>query len=518
MKKLITILLIVFVAFMVVDLSAQTGSIWQWQHPSPQGNALRYVKYWDANNWYAVGYGGTFMKTTNAGTTWTFNHMAGVAYGPSGQKTFMYDAHFINQTTGIVVGSGSATAPDYHFGIVRTTNGGTTWDSVASNPFQTGIFYKVFFLNSTVGYAAGTTTPKLYKTTNAGVSWEGVTTAPTGTLYDVYAWDTTNIICCSSGGSVYKTTNAGLNWTTISSGASATQYKIDFMDANTGFIAGATTFRYTTNAGLNWTVPANMGMLPTAFYDLKYKSASTTIPQKLSEGFESTTFPPTGWTSKNVAGTNVWLRSTGQFHSGTASAFINYETAGGNDWLVTPKINGIAATDSLKFWWKNLFSSAYPPDSLIIRVSTTDTAVASFTGVIARINSATAPFTWTEFKYSLSAYAGQNIHIAFHHFNTDGNGGFLDDVTVGPPAGPGLVTSIYLTGNSFAIHKTTNFGTSWDTVGHLSPTQPWTSTYYASDLSLTGDTIISVGAFGLINRRMQASNTRQCLTSFLRAG
>jgi photosystem II stability/assembly factor-like uncharacterized protein len=519
MKKLITVLLIVFVAFMSFDLSAQTGSIWQWQHPSPQGNTLRYVKYWDANNWYAIGYSGTFMKTTNAGATWTFNHLAGVNFGPSGQKTFMYDAHFFNQTTGIVVGSGSATAPEYHFGIVRTTNGGTTFDTVASTPFTTGTFYQVFFLNSTVGYAVGTGTPKLYKTTNAGASWDGVTAAPTVTLYDVYAWSESNLIV-SAATNVYKSTDGGTTWSAaISTGASATLYKIDFIDANTGFVTGSSTaFRYTTNAGLNWTTPTNTGLTTSTFYDMKAKSSSVVLPQKLNEGFENTTFPPSGWTSKNIAGTSVWSRSTAQFHTGTASAYINYESTGGDDWLVTPKINGIAATDSLKFWWKNQFSSAYPPDSLVIRVSTTDTAVASFTGVIARINSATAPFTWTEFKYSLSAYAGQNIHIAFHHFNTDGNGGYLDDVTVGPPAGPGTVTAVYLTGNSFSIHKTTNFGTSWDTIGFLTPTQPWTSTYYSTDFSSTGDTLITAGAFGLINRRIQSNQSRSVYTSFLKAG
>ena len=77
MRKLFTLVLLAVVLCFAMDLSAQTGQDWKWQNPTPQGNTLRWVKYWDANNWYAIGFAGTFMKTTNAGTTWTFDHKAG---------------------------------------------------------------------------------------------------------------------------------------------------------------------------------------------------------------------------------------------------------------------------------------------------------------------------------------------------------------------------------------------------------------------------------------------------------
>ncbi len=513
MRKLFAFLMLaIFVSFSFEGF-AQTGP-WTWMHPTPQGNTLRYVKYWDANNWYAVGYVGTFMKTTNAGATWTWSHTGLGEFGTSGQKNWIYGAHFFNQNTGLILGQGNANGTN---GIWRTTNGGQTWDTTNVVPFTTGTFYFASFVNSTLGYACGTGAPYVYRTTDGGLTWAGVT-SPTTTAYDIYASDSLNVIISNASGNVRKSTDGGATWTTILTGASATLYKLTFVNANTGFTAGGTTaatmFRYTTNGGLNWTVPSNTGLPASTMYDIDAKTVAVST-NKLEEGFESTTFPPTGWSSVNVAGSVVWTRSTSLPHSGSASAYIQYQAAtggpDGNDWLISPKINGIAAGDSITFWWKNSFSSAYPPDSLFVRVSTTDTALASFTNYVVKLDGSTLPSTWTRYAYSLSAFAGQNIHIAFQHKDTDGNGGYLDDIAIGPQTPPTLSSNVYMTGNSFAIYKTTNMGTSWDTVGFLADVslQPWTSTYYSTDMipGSSTDDFLTVGSYGLINRRVGTANS-----------
>src|SRR5687767_273732 len=99
------------------------------------------------------------------------------------------------------------------------------------------------------------------------------------------------------------------------------------------------------------------------------------------ESFESATFPPTNWQSINVAGANVWSRSTSEAHSGVASAYIAYQSTTGQDWLITPKFSVTALTDSLIFWMK-LDYQGYAPDSLSIKVSTTDSSMGSFTTTI----------------------------------------------------------------------------------------------------------------------------------------
>jgi photosystem II stability/assembly factor-like uncharacterized protein len=512
MKKFYLLILVLSLTFTMTF--AQTNQNWKWLHPTPQGNTLRWVKMWDANNWYAVGYAGTFMKTTNAGVNWTFTHAAMGPYLQYGQRCNAYGAYFFNQSTGILVGTSSINSAMY-----RTTNGGVTFDSCTMTPFYAGTIYSACFINNNTGFAVGTTVPKMYKTTDGGVTWNGVTTAPTTTLYDVAAADSLNIIVSTTAGNVARSYDGGATWTTISTGASVTLYKIAFVNINTGFVAGSSgACRYTTNSGLNWTL-ANTG-LPTTdtYYDLDVIASQGSPSLKLNEGFDNTTFPPVGWTIYNVLGTSTtWVRSTSYYNSAPASAYISYDASGGEDWLVTKKVTGIASGDSLVFWWKNDFSYAYPPDSLYIKVSTTDSLMPSFTTTIAGISTADAPYTWTRFAYSLSAFAGQNIYIAFKHINTDGNGGYLDDVSIVGAAQ--LNITAYLTGNSYSIYKSTNFGTSWDTLGVVATTnsQPWTSTYYAADFRPGSDTLLAVGAFGLVNRRVSASN-RTTYATLLKPG
>ncbi|HMR00015.1 MAG TPA: hypothetical protein PKE39_13395, partial [Ignavibacteria bacterium] len=102
---------------------------------------------------------------------------------------------------------------------------------------------------------------------------------------------------------------------------------------------------------------------------------------KLFESFE-TSVPPAGWRAINVTGANVWNRVTAPLTAsfgtnnakhGTAVAFINYQAPTGEDWLITSRINGITAGDSVVFWIIKQFSDGpYPYDSLLVRVSSTD--------------------------------------------------------------------------------------------------------------------------------------------------
>jgi len=168
---------------------------------------------------------------------------------------------------------------------------------------------------------------------------------------------------------------------------------------------------------------------------------------KLFESFESTTFPPTGWQRISVSGPVQWVRTVAPLSAafggptnvpkhGTAVAFINYDVAGGNDWLISSRINGIASGDSLVFWLIKQFSDGpWIPDSLIIKVSTTDSLMTSFTNTPLRICIHCLPIgapeiIWRRYTVPLTAFAGQHIFVAFQHTDIDGHGLILDSVTV----------------------------------------------------------------------------------------
>lgn len=157
------------------------------------------------------------------------------------------------------------------------------------------------------------------------------------------------------------------------------------------------------------------------------------MAQQLTESFEGNTFPPPGWAISDVQGPMGWVSSTAESHTGSKSAFINYEATGpAEDWLKTPQIFSVQSGDNVTFWLKNQFAQPYPPDNLEILVSTTNNQNASFTNSIGNIDISTLlSGGWVQFSYSLTAFAGQNIYIAFKHTDNMGSGVYLDDVTAG---------------------------------------------------------------------------------------
>lgn len=109
------------------------------------------------------------------------------------------------------------------------------------------------------------------------------------------------------------------------------------------------------------------------------------------EGFEIV-FPPTGWQIVDVQDPNAtWISSNladfPSAYEGAQSAYCQYENSGGvggEDWLISPKFT-VTAGDSLSFQFKFQYLG-YPPDSTFFLVSTTDSALTSFTTSVADCN------------------------------------------------------------------------------------------------------------------------------------
>ena len=94
---------------LAVNVFAQVNSPWKWVHPTPQGNTLRYVKTFNATTHYALGYAGTFLKTTNSGTNWFINH--NVFGTQANDQIYAYSGWFFDQNTGLAGG-----CPEFHRG------------------------------------------------------------------------------------------------------------------------------------------------------------------------------------------------------------------------------------------------------------------------------------------------------------------------------------------------------------------------------------------------------------------
>ncbi len=166
--------------------------------------------------------------------------------------------------------------------------------------------------------------------------------------------------------------------------------------------------------------------------------------QAATESFEGGTVPPAGWTVRNVSGANTWVLTIVGPKSGDACARISYSyPAVGEDWLISPQISNLAASETVTFWIRKASSNDYETSNLEIRVSTTDTDPGSFTEELATIDINALPSTdWLQYSYSLAGFEGQNIYVAFKYYNLDGQDLFLDEVTLPDSNATPTLTSV----------------------------------------------------------------------------
>jgi len=97
-----------------------------------------------------------------------------------------------------------------------------------------------------------------------------------------------------------------------------------------------------------------------------------------------------------------------------------------DDYLISPPIT---VTDANTFLvWRAYTPDAAYRDGYQVRISTTDSAVASFTNLA--LNVAQELTTWTQRSVKLSAYVGQTIYFAFRNNSNDKYLLYMDDIRV----------------------------------------------------------------------------------------
>jgi len=156
-----------FVGFFIVltlvsaILMAQDGG-WVWQNPWPQGNILLDVCVIGVDTVVAVGGVGTVIKTTNGGVSWNVQHYAG------GNSASLRSVHFVDSNIGCAVG-------DYGT-VIKTTDGGTNWTSQTSG--TTRHLLGVDFVDDNKGWAVGDS-GTILRSNNGGTNWILQTTGTT---------------------------------------------------------------------------------------------------------------------------------------------------------------------------------------------------------------------------------------------------------------------------------------------------------------------------------------------------
>ncbi|BDQ02180.1 MAG: hypothetical protein KatS3mg036_1041 [Ignavibacterium sp.] len=131
-------------------------------------------------------------------------------------------------------------------------------------------------------------------------------------------------------------------------------------------------------------------------------------------------------------GIQTWAQSNLKYKTPPYSIACRFEssTLQNDDWIISPKVQ-VAAGDSLTFY-HSIISAAFP-ESLYVKIGTTNNPNSGTWTNLAVIYDNTTE--WKYKKYSLNAYAGQQVYIAFVNRSKDAYFLFIDDVN-----GPAVVT------------------------------------------------------------------------------
>jgi PKD repeat protein len=247
------------------------------------------------------------------------------------------------------------------------------------------------------------------------------------------------------------------NWTgSLAAGATSTITLNNF----TGLTAAAHTFSATVSAPNGGADGFAGNNTLTSNFTVTTAPAGAALP--FTEGFETATFAPTGWSYTPVDATNRWTRIAHTFGLTAGSTgcakMDNFSTGtidptGQRDALQTPALSFAAANSTLQVQFDvahRQYNTTYI-DSLNVWISTdcggTWTRVYNKGGAsLATVTpTSTAAFTptangnWRRETVSLSAYAGQPVvYVKFESVSGWGNNLFLDNINISytPAAAP----------------------------------------------------------------------------------
>ena len=220
--------------------SVQMNAIPKWVSlNSGTTSALKSVFFTDVNTGYAVGDGGTILKTTDGGINW--------AVQTSSTTSSLTKVYFPNTNTGYVVGANEI--------ILKTINGGINWTKQTSTISSPYYLRSVYFTDADTGYVVGDN-GKILKTVDGGENWTNQTSGATTAIWSVFFTNSNTGYSVGSLATIFKTTDGGANWTKQSmptNGGATSLRSVHFPSENIGYVVGSNGMIFkTTDGGINW--------------------------------------------------------------------------------------------------------------------------------------------------------------------------------------------------------------------------------------------------------------------------
>jgi hypothetical protein len=184
---------------------------------------------------------------------------------------------------------------------------------------------------------------------------------------------------------------------------------------------------FLTGSLTNWAEPGTEGSIE--MVQIFQKSNTIILFESFKNGF------PAGWLSVDNDGDGYeWMVINYNSANGDNAAIMSasYDNSEGpltpDNWLITSAIEGVTKGYRLSFWVSPQ-DPYWPAETYSVLVSTSGTDLADFT---TEIHSATLDdIYWTKVCVALAEFEGEDIYIAFRHYNSiDWFQILIDDISV----------------------------------------------------------------------------------------
>ncbi|MEX1994022.1 MAG: YCF48-related protein [Steroidobacteraceae bacterium] len=224
--------------------SDDAGASWT-QVQVPGSANLTAVYFFDERHGWAVGHVETILRTNDGGATWQLSHFA-----PENTQPLL-DVWFADELRGLAVGA---------YGVIySTTDGGAVWSQVPFEPAPLPGAARVepepedmeaevdlgfeFHLNAIARGPGqrlylGAEAGRLFRSDDDGANWRELSSPYDGSFHGLLPLDGDALLAFGLRGNLYRSDDGGTSWTAIETGTTALLNSGCRMDADTVVIAG----------------------------------------------------------------------------------------------------------------------------------------------------------------------------------------------------------------------------------------------------------------------------------------
>jgi photosystem II stability/assembly factor-like uncharacterized protein len=179
---------------------------------------------------FVAGDSGVFLKTKDGGTTWTRLD--------AGNNAKIMGVHAVDSNLVYVCTWDSGK-------VIKTTDGGGTWNNAFAGNTLADAAMGICFTSARKGFVCkGKSTPfpysnsRILRTLDGGATWDTVFTTTQWLSYIQFP-DAGHGYATGSGGTVFKTIDSGATWTASTVDNSLWMSGVFFLNKDTGYVSGA---------------------------------------------------------------------------------------------------------------------------------------------------------------------------------------------------------------------------------------------------------------------------------------